>query len=279
MRLPRESLLLLVLATALCLLVGMLAGIRMNALGVKLLVASPTAPPSATPGPTPRPAGSTAAPLLQLSPTAGQVAVLFVGVDNAGAMQPRLESCWIVAFTPGIDQYYILSIPPETRFYLNSLGGQQPLADIYTQDVQQAVGYRFLRDAIGSLLPGMTIQATVTLDRADLADLATKVGGLSVGGHVLVGPALLTAYDSESFNGNAARLVFQHHAIEALFGALASQYWTPGSLVQYLVDLPNAVRPEDAAVLIQLANSAPALQSSELTWNAVGNVREAATVP
>src|SRR5262249_4175134 len=126
MRFPRESLLLLVLVTAVCGLVGMALGIRMNTFGVKLLVASPTAPPSATPRPTPQPAGSLSAQFLQLYPSAGQVTVLFVGVDDAGAVQPRLESCWIVAFTPGISQYYVLSIPPETRFYLKSLGGQQP---------------------------------------------------------------------------------------------------------------------------------------------------------
>ena len=279
MRLPRESLLLLVLATALCLLLGMVVGIRMDALGSGVPQASPTPAATATPGATPPTLTSSAAPILQPTLIGGQAAVLFVGVDDATAALPNLLSCWLVAYTPGVNRYYVVGIPPEAQFYLESLGGTSPLATIYSQDRQQAMNDRFVRDAVYSVFSGMTIQLVVTVDRSDMADLATKVGGLPVGGQTLAGNALLSAYDTVSFNGTTARLEFQEQAIKALFKALGDQYWTPVSLAEYLEHLPGAVRPEDSLLLTNLATSAPPLKGSEIEWKTAGDVRETATAP
>jgi anionic cell wall polymer biosynthesis LytR-Cps2A-Psr (LCP) family protein len=279
MRLRRESLLLLVLLTTLCLLVGMVAGIQSGKWVTTVPQASPTSPRAAPTDVVAHSITTVAAQFLQPTVIADQMAVLFVGVSDANSLQPKLEGCWLVAFSPGTNQYYVLSFPPEARFHLSSLGSTMTLADIYTQDVQQVVGYRFVRDAIQSVLPGMAVQADVTLDRSDLADLASKVGGVSIGGELLAGGALATAYDTQSFNGAVARMEFQREVFQALFQALADQHWSPASVAMYLEKLPRAVRPADAAALTKLAANAPSLQSSELRWNVVGGVHEAATVP
>ncbi len=276
MRLPRQSLLLLLLLITLCLLVGMVIGMKTGTIGIRPPQASPTGPRAT---PTRRPTASGAASTLQPTSADHQQALLIVGVNDANALQPKLEGCWVIAFSIGINQYYVLSIPPEARFSLASLGANQTLADIYVQDVQQEVGYRFMRDAIRSNLPAMSVQAVVTIDRSDLADLATKLGGVAVDGQILQGVELAAAYDTQSFNGTAARMHFQHSAFESLFQALADQHWTPASVADYLEGLPHAVTADDAAALAQLAGSAPPLQSSELTWTVVGGDRESAPAP
>ena len=279
MGLRRDSLLVLGLFTTLCLLTGLIIGIQSNKLTVGALVASPTAPRNAAPGATATDAAFTPAPLLQPIVSGRQMAVLIVGVTDANDLQPKFEGCWIIAFTPGIYKYYVLGFPPESKFQITSLGSNTTLADIYSQDVQQEVGYRFMRDAIQSVVPALTIQAEVTLDRAALADLASKVGSVPVGGQELLGSRLAAAYDTQSFNGIAARMEFQHQAFAALFQALADQHWTPGSVARYLEMVPRAVRVEDLPALLQLADSAPPLQNSELTWIAAGANHDRATVP
>lgn len=275
----RDSLLLLGLFTTVCLIVGLIAGIESGKIAGNGRQASPTAPrANQTGGSTHSP---TSTPALNLQPTfsARQMAIMIVGVADVNAPQPKFEGCWIIAFSPGISQYYVLVFPPEARFNLASLGNNQTLADIFTQDVQQAAGYRFMRDAVQTVFPAMTVQAAVTVDRGDLADLASKMGGISIEGQLLLDGSLAAAYDTQSFNGTAARMEFQRRAFEALFKALTDQHWSPVSVAWYLQQLPNAVRPEDAAALSELANSAPALQGSELTWTVVGGVHETATVP
>jgi hypothetical protein len=270
MHLRRESLLVLALATTVCLLVGMIAGIQGN----KVIMPGPLEGTFTAARTT-----VTVAPFVQPTSSGRQMAVLIVGVTDASAPQPKFEGCWIVAFTPGINQYYVLSFPPGARFQLPSLGSNQTLTDIYNQDVQQEVGYRFMRDAIQSVFPGMTIQAEVTLDRGAMADLASKVGGVPIGGQVLRGNSLSVAYDAQSFNGAAARMEFQRQAFQALFQALADQHWSPSSVADYLEQVPHAVSGEDRAFLTQLATSAPPLQNSELTWTVVGGEHQAAAAP
>jgi hypothetical protein len=242
----KESLLTLVLFTALCLLAGMAIGILTGDGINSAPQASPTAPRVTLIGVAPHGLSPTAAPNLQPTPIAGQMGLLIVGVEDANALQPKLEGCWVVAFSPRSNQYYVSSFPPEARFQLASLGRKLTLAEIYAQDVQQEVGYRFVRDAIHSVFPGLAVQAEVTLDRGDLTDMAHMLGGLPIGSE--------------------------------LFQALASQHWSPASVAMYLEQLPHAVRPEDAAALTVLAASAPALQSSELTWTVVGDVHDTAPV-
>ena len=275
----RDSLLLLGLLTTISLIAGLVAGIQSGRIVAPPPQASPTVPRASETGGNAHGQTPTPAPNLRPTFSAQQMAIMIVGVADANVVQPKFEGCWVIAFSPGINQYYVLVFAPESRFNLASIGRDQTLADIYTQDVQQEVGYRFMRDAIQSVFPAMTVQAAVTVDRSDLADLASKLGGISIAGELVQGSSLASAYDSQSFDGAAARMNFQRQIFEAVFLALADQHWTPESVAWYLQQLPHPVRPEDAAALAVLANSAPALQNSELTWNVVGAVHETATVP
>ncbi len=277
MRLPRQSLLLLLLLTSLCLLIGVVLGLGSEPLAVRAPVASPTTPRTTPSRAAPQPGVGTGAPILQS--TNRQMAFLIVGVDDASVLQPKLEGCWLIAFSAGVNQYYVLNIPREARFQVASLGSSQPLSEVYVQDVQQEVGYRFMRDAVRSVFPAMTIQAVVTVDRSDAADLTTKLGGVTVGGQLLEGPALAAAYDTAAFGGPAARASFQQQAFQAIFHALGDQHWTPASVAVYLEQLPHAVSANDAATLNQLAGNAPSLQASELKWTVVGSDRKTAPAP
>jgi hypothetical protein len=275
----RDSLLLLGLLTTICLIAGLVAGIQSGKFVAVPPQARPTVPRASETGGSTH--GQTSTPVPNLLPTlsARQMAIMIVGVADANAPHPKFEGCWIVAFSPGINQYYVLVFPPQSRFNLASIGSNQTLADIYTQDVQQELGYRFMRDAIQSIFPAMTVQAAVTFDRGDLADLASKLGGIPLGGRLLLGDSLAAAYDSQLFNGTSARLEFQRQTFEAIFQALDVQNWSPASVAWYLQQLPHPVRPEDSTALTTLAESAPSLQNSELTWTVVGGVHETASVP
>jgi hypothetical protein len=275
----RDSILLLGLLTTICLIAGLVAGIQSGKIVAAPPQASPTAPRASETGGSTHGQTPTPAPNLQPMFSTRQMAIMIVGVADANVAQPKFEGCWVVAFSADINQYYVLVFPPESRFNLANIGGDQTLADIYTQDVQQELGYRFMREAIQTLFPAITVQAAVTVDRSDLADLASKLGGISIAGHLLQGSLLTPAYDSQSFDGAAARTHFQRQTFEAIFQALVDQHWSPASVDWYLQHLPHTVRSEDAAALTALAQSAPSLQDSEPKWIEVGSVHETAPVP
>ena len=275
----RDSLLLIGLLTTICLVAGLVLGIGSGKLAVSPPVASPTPSPTPAAGPGSQPTLLASAPILQPTFSTRQMALLLVGVADKNAAQPKFEGCWIVAFSPGINHYYVVGFPPEARFRVNSHDPEQTLADIYAQGVAQQLGYVFVRDAIQSAYTAVTVQAVVTLDRDDLADLATKVGGVSLGGQLLMGSSLAAAYDTQSFNGADARMAFQRQAFQTLFQSLADQQWSPGSVAAYLQQLPGARQPADAAALNDLVASAPALQNSELTWTVVGATHATGPAP
>jgi len=275
----RDSLLLLGLLTSVCMIAGVVGGIQSGKIVIGPPQASPTAPHGSLVSPT---APATAlSPALNLQPNfpTSQMALLVIGISDSSATQPKFEGAWIVAFNPGINKYYVLGFPPEAHYRVNGAKPDQPLAEIYADGVAQKLGYLFVREAIQSVLTGMSVQAVVTLDRNDLANLTTNLGGVSVGNQLLMGFGLAAAYDTESLISSTARMDFEHQAIQALFQDLAAQHWTPDSFAVYLQQLPHAVRPEDAAALTDLANSAPSLQDSEFTWKVAGGIHAVALNP
>ena len=275
----RDSLLLLGLLTTICLIAGLVAGIQSGKLVAPPPSASPT-PPAATLASPAFPATSLSpAPILQPILSTRQMALLIVGVADKKAAQPTFEGGWIVAFNPGINRYYVIGFAPEARFLSNGRGPEATLAEIYGQGVQQQLGFQFVRDSIQAAFAAMSIQAVITVDRDDLADLAKKVGGVSIGGQRLTGTSLTAAYDTQQFLGAEARMAFQHAAFQALFQALADQQWSPGSLAAYLTQLPGAVDAPNAAALSGMVGDAPTLQSSELIWPVVGGTPETTPAP
>ena len=269
MRMRRDSLLILGLLTAVCLLGGVVFGIGTGRFALAAPSASPTARPAT---PTPELAPALASPGIQRS-------LLIVGVSDAGAPAPTLEGCWVVTFSPGDSTIYVLSFPTDAKFQLTSLPNAHTLSDIYTQDMQQQLGYRFTRDAIQSRFPALNIRTEITLDRNDLSDLASKVGGLSLGGRTLAGSALLAAYDAAAAQGMAARMEFQHQAFETLYNALADQHWTPASLFVYVAQAPHALRAEDNLEFNNFAAAAPPLLNGQLSWSVYTPELENATSP
>jgi hypothetical protein len=269
MRLRRDGLLILGLLTAVCLLGGVVIGIGTGRFAQAAPSASPTAEP-ATPTPV-------LPPSLALAGT--QRSLLIVGVSDAGAAAPSIEGCWVVTFSPGDGTFYVLSFPTDAKFQLSSLPNSRTLSDIYIQDMQQQLGYRFMRDAIQSRFPALNIRTEITLDRNDVTDLVSKVGGLSLGGRTLAGAGLLAAYDSAAPQGMAARMDFQHQVFEKLFNALADEHWTPSSLFIYLAQAPHALRAEDSGEFNNFAATAPPLLNGQLSWTVYTPELETATTP
>jgi|SRR5579859_2343400 len=275
----RDSLLLLGILTTLCMIGGVVGGIQTGNIVLGPARASTTALRRPLTSPTPPPTTPVTASNLQPTAISRQMAMLVIGISDKDSAQPRFEGAWIIAFSPGINKYYILGFPPEAHFQINGLGAELPLADIYAQGAQQDLGFLFVRDSIIAVFTGMSVQAVVTLDRGDLASLVANLGGISVGSQLLTGSSLPTAFDTAALNGPATRMAFEGQALQALFQDLSAQHWTPASLAVYLQQLPRAVRPEDIAALTDLAHSAPALQDSELIWTVAGGIHDAATAP
>jgi len=275
----RDSLLLLGLLTTICMIGGIVGGIETGKIVIGPAQASATAPPAPLLVPTALASTPIPAPNLQPSTATRQMGLLVIGISDKNAAQPKFEGAWIISFNPGINKYYVLGFPPEAHFQVNGLGPALPLAEVYVQGAQQDLGYLFVRDAIQAFFTGISVQAVVTLDRGELASLATNLGGVSVGNQLLTGSALAAAFDTVSLSGSAARMDFENQALQALFQDLRAQHWTPDSLAVYLQQLPLAVRPEDAPALTDLADSAPSLQDSELTWTVAGGIHDGATAP
>ena len=268
MNLRRDSLLVLGLATSVCLLGGLVIGI---ATGNFATGGVPAATPTvAAPAPTP--------PVDFQPISAGQQAsLLVVGVSDLASGQPVFEGCWVITFRPGIPEYYVLSFPPDARFHSTSLNVTLPLSAIYDQDFQQQLAYRFIRDGIEERFPALKVQAALTIDRRALPDLAVQAGPLSIQGASLTGVDLLQSYDIQGAAGMPQRMAFQQAALEALFNGLAAANWTPASLSLYFEHLPGSVA--DAAALDDFARKAPALKDSTVIWSVYTPELETSSTP
>lgn len=273
MRPPRESLLLLGLLTGVCLFAGMVAGISTG-----IFVAPPLATPTAVPAPT-----NTMAPLpaaaVSLEPGT-QKSLLLLGVTEAGAPASPLEVCWVVTFVAGAPEYYVVAFPPSASLYVPSLQGANTLSKIHAEDMRLQLDHNFVRDAVQTRFSGLTIQATVTLDRGDVSALVTELGGLPVENQVLLGPALLQVYDGWPAASELDRLQYQHQLLRQLFALVAQRNWTPGDLVDHLSALPGlSDDPSMLSALRAFAQGAPPLNPDSLIWHAYGPELEAASAP
>ena len=271
MRLPRQSLLFLGLLTAVCLMSSVVFGI---ATGQVFATTPPRATSTLAPTAssfavlaTSTPAAS-AAPGVSPSPPGNPRSLLIIGVDDAQAPVPRLETIWVLTFLPGVNQYYILAFPPTAQFQPPSLSTMQPMTEIFAEDLRQQVGsYFFVRDAIESRFPGFAIMGDLVLDRGDFAGLVTKVGGLGWAGNLVQGADLLNNYDAFGPADSAARMQFQQQVMELLFATLSQQQVSQQTIIDYVRQLPQVQADAGRlAVLDQFAAGAPAPAGSELTW-------------
>jgi hypothetical protein len=263
--LRRDSLLVLGLMIALCLLGGLVFGVATGRWAHSGAASTRTPVP-----PTPTPSAVT-----QPAPSGEQKSLLIVGVDDASAAQPAFEGCWVLSFRPGIPEYYFSSFPPDSTFKLASLSKVQTLAEIYRLDQQQQLGFQFMRDAIESRFPALQPQAEVVIDRRALAALVTQAGGLSVDGRSLNGQQLLDTYADQASQGMPERMAFQETVVRALFSRLAERHWTPEGLIPYFEQFPGS----RAAQLDSFAAGAPPLAASGIHWTVFTPELETAGTP
>jgi len=130
------------LATAFCLLLGVVAGVAVGKAG------KPTAVPVAT-----LPIASVSTPTPITSDT--KVSVLVLGVDSAASPRPRLEGCWVITFQTGLPQYYLVGFSPATLVEVPGATNAHTLEEVYNTDVQIGRGMVFTRDALKFISSGL----------------------------------------------------------------------------------------------------------------------------
>ena len=245
----RDSLLVLGLMIAVCLLGGLVFGVATGKWAHAGAAATAT----------PIHVASTPIPPAQSAGSSDQKSLLIVGVEDASVAQPVLEGCWVLSYRPGVNEYYFSSIRPEADFRLASLGQTRTLAEIYALDLNQQLGFRFMRDAIESRIPAFKPTAEVMIDRLAIAELVTRAGGLSLQGNLLDGAQILSRYSSQDAS---ERMSFQETVILALFNRLGENNWTPEAVTLFFQQWPGS----RAVRLDSFTAGAPALADSGVIW-------------
>jgi hypothetical protein len=209
-----------------------------------------------------------------------QKSLLVLGVTDASVPAQQLEACWVITFLAGAPEYYVVAFPPSASLHVPSLQGANTLSQIHAEDLRLQLDHNFVRDAVQTRFTGLTIQATLTLDRSDVSALVTELGGLPVESQLLTGPALLQAYDRWPAASDVDRLPYQHQLLRQLFSLLAQRGWTPANLVNYLAELPRLSADATTVSALQaFAQGAPPLNPDSLIWHAYGPELEAASAP
>jgi hypothetical protein len=258
--------------TAVCLAAGLVFGIASGAWAkTPPVVPTPTVvPPTQTPAP---------APLDTMTPGV-QKSLLLIGVTDAAVVSPTLEAVWVITFRPGVAEYYVTAFPPSAIFEVPSLGGPKALRDIYAEEVRLQLEHNFLRDAVQSRFPAFTIQADVTVDRADVAALVSQLGGLPMNNQTLTGPDLLQAYDSWPVADEVDRVRHQGAIMLQLVALLAQRENPAADLVQFVARIPRVAGDTQTVEALELfASDAPPMVAEGLIWRVYGPEMDAATTP
>ena len=213
---PRESLLVIGLATAFCLLMGIVAGVAIGSAGRS----TPFPPATAT-----LPVSFFATPI-QVTPSM-QVSILLLEVDSLSVRKPQLEGCWVVTFQAGLPQYFLLGFSPTTQINIQADANARTLQDAYATDTRLGLGSKFTRDALKSISPGLlSPQYEVVLDRSMLIWTVNTLNGVTVHGEWLSGERLLARYDEIPPDNPQDRLLFQCDALQAILETVQIKDWS-----------------------------------------------------
>jgi hypothetical protein len=220
----RESPLVVVLATAICTLVGILGGIALGKLGQTPSVATVT-PAAPIAGP------QTSTPL----PPGTQISILVLGVDSLVSPKPVLEGCWVITFQTDAPQYYFLGFSPATLVNVPGATDARTLSEVYTTDRRIGRGTAFTRDALKSISPGLpTPGYEAVFDRQMLAWLVDQLNGILLRGEWVTGEMLLARYDAIPPDNPMDRMIFQGEALDAILKAAQQRDWSGGAWQAYL---------------------------------------------
>lgn len=244
------------LATAFCLLLGVVAGVAIGNAG------KPSSNPIAT---------ATLPIALIWTPTPitsdTQVSMLVLGIDSAASPIPRLDGCWVVTFRTGLPQYYLLGFSPATLVEVPGATNARTLEEVYNTDVQIGRGMMFTRDALKSISPGLPPpQYEVTFDRQMLAWTVNALNGIPLRGEWVDGGMLLARYDAIPPDNPTDRLAFQGEALEAILKTAQAKNWSSNSWQAFL-DLGQQWKP-DSGAFVNLAETAlPTASQAEFFVN------------
>jgi hypothetical protein len=216
----RESQLVIVLVSAVCMLLGVVVGIAIGdgvtpvpTAAATRLVVSPSTP-------TPIASGM-------------QVAILVLGVDSTASPRPRLEGCWVITFQTGLPQYYLLGFSPATL--VPDATNAHTLEEVYDTDLDIGGRAMFTRDALKSISPGLAPpQYEVVFDRQMLAWAVNTLNGISLDGEWINGDTLLARYDAIPPDNPVDRLAFQGAVLEAILKTAQRKDWSSNSWEAFL---------------------------------------------
>jgi hypothetical protein len=229
------------LATAFCLLLGVVAGVAVGKAG------KPTAAPVAT-----LPIASVSTPTPITSDT--KVSVLVLGVDSAASPRPRLDGCWVVTFQTGLPQYYLVGFSPATLVEVPGATNAHTLEEVYNTDVQIGRGMVFTRDALKFISSGLpSPQYEVVFDRQMLVWTVNTFNGIRLNGEWMDGDLLLAHYDAIPPDDPMGQLAFQGEALEAILKTAQKKDWSSNSWRAFL-NLGQQWQP-DAQAFTSLAET------------------------
>lgn len=181
------------------------------------------------------------------SPTPGQTAVLFLGIDDLQEPAPVLLAVWVATYSlPGRD-VFLFGFPTDT---LAGEDTQTPLQDLFAWDPSSGPDPAFLTalQAI-TLLPPRLI---VVLDALGFAAAIDYLGGVDLNGVQLSGAEVNAVLDLWQDNPGA-RVEAQARVLEALSQRSPSLGATP-DLTPLLALIPEhgylSTQPADAALLL-----------------------------
>ncbi len=244
------------LATAFCLLLGVVAGVAIGNAGKpsSTPIATATLPIAIVWTPTPISSGA-------------QISILVLGIDSAASPSPRLDGCWVVTFETGLPQYYLVGFSPATLVEVPGATNAHTLEEVYNTDVRIGRGMTFTRDALKSIFSGLPApQYEVTFDRQMLAWTVNALNGIPVRGEWVDGDMLLTRYDAIPLDNPADRLAFQGEALEAILKTVQKKNWSPNAWQAFL-NLGQQWKPDSGAFMNLAETALPTASQAEFHFN------------
>ncbi|MGQ0600230.1 MAG: hypothetical protein ACT4QE_00880 [Anaerolineales bacterium] len=176
-----------------------------------------------------------------------QVCILLLGVETRAAAHTPLDSVWVLKFSPGIPNYYLIGFPTNTLVQEGLT-----LTDYYNVGANLTDAGHFVSGALEVITNhGLVIQHRVVMDRATLTQFVDEVGGLTLDAQTMDGATLMAQYAALPADDAATELQFQQRALQALTDAVVAQAW-PDDRLHAVLAAHRSASP-DAEVLLALA--------------------------
>lgn len=187
------------------------------------------------------------------------IKILVLVVESRWASKPPLDACWLILFSPGTAEVFLIGFPLDTE-----LGPHGSILDHYNKAPTLDDGAQFVQSGFkGFGGGGFAPQYTAIIDRAFIAGNVDAFGGLPIDGALLDGAALLDQHNAIPAEDYLARTQYESAALAALTEAFKQQPWSAEMLNNYYTHYQHY--SADAEDLLRLAQNE--LPFSQITFH------------